>query len=129
MGEENKWEKLFDSLLRIAEFRLVKYPDGWGLVDKQGGNLGEIEADRFDCAESIIDRLEIYIKDYFVSDLQDDLGMGEFSNWSQLLKAAEQKLNPEDLERYHPDLVILDMVCNHTVEIDLEMCCFTVEGE
>lgn len=128
MDNKNRWEELFDGLLRTIDFRLVKYPDGWGLVDKQGADLGDIESERFSDAATVIDRLEIYINDYVVSDIQEDLGMGEFSDWGELLKTANAKMPPEDLERYHFDLAFLDMVCNHPSEIDLERCCFTVEG-
>ena len=57
MSEQNTWEILFDQFLNTIEFRLVKYPDGWGLVDKQGANLGEIESDRFDGAAMILDQI------------------------------------------------------------------------
>lgn len=128
MGEKKRWEGLFDGLLRTVDFRLVKYPDGWGLLDEQGANFGNIEADRFSRADVVVDRLEIYIEDYLVSDIQADLGMGEFSSWSELVKVANEKMAPEDLERYYYDLALLDMVCNHSHEIDLEKCCFTIEG-
>ena len=51
MNKKNRWEELFDELLDLIEFRLIKYPDGWGLVDRQGANLGDIESDRFDSSE------------------------------------------------------------------------------
>ena len=64
MNKRNRWEELFDELLDLIEFRLIKYPDGWGLVDRQGANLGDIESDRFDSSVTLIDRLEVYVRDY-----------------------------------------------------------------
>ena len=43
---KNKYEKLFDEFISITDFRLVKYMDGFGLIDLQGADLGEIESDR-----------------------------------------------------------------------------------
>ena len=39
MNKKNRWEELFDELLDLIEFRLIKYPDGWGLLDRQGANM------------------------------------------------------------------------------------------
>lgn len=123
------FEALFDRFLGIIEFRLVKYPDGWGLVDEMGVNLGDIEADRFDTAEAIIDRLDIYISDYFVSDIEDEFGLENNSDLTALLDAARKTIPPERLEYYRDELAILDMICSHPGEIDLETCGHTVEGE
>lgn len=87
---KNQWETLFDQLLNTVEFRLVKYSDGWGLVDKQGANLGEIESDRFDDAAMILDRLDIYIGDYFVDDIRETMGEGASEDWPQLCRKPEQ---------------------------------------
>lgn len=128
MNEKNQWEELFDSFLSTVEFRLVKYPNGWGLVDKQGADLGDIESDRFEDAMGILDRMDVYIDDYFVSDIKEDSGCSEYHNWSELLAFAREHMAPEDLERYHIDLEILDMICNHPEEVNLENCCFEEEN-
>ena len=65
MGKsQNKYEKLFCSFLDLTEFSLIKYKDGFGLEDRQGANLGDIEGDRFETAEQIFERMSIYIDDY-----------------------------------------------------------------
>ena len=53
MKQQNKYEKLFDEFLDLAEFRLVRHQNGydeyadeyghWSLIDNQGANLGDIE--------------------------------------------------------------------------------------
>ncbi len=125
----NQWETLFDQLLNTVEFRLVKYSDGWGLVDKQGANLGEIESDRFDDAAMILDRLDIYIGDYFVDDIRETMGEGASEDWPQLLQEARTAMTPKELEYHRFDLDVLEMICNHPNEINLENCCYTEEEE
>ncbi|MCI9166504.1 MAG: hypothetical protein HFF64_10975 [Oscillospiraceae bacterium] len=129
MSEKNKWEELFDLFLNTIEFRLVQYPSGWGLVDRQGANLGDIEHDRSENAAGIIDRLDIYTSDYFASDIEECLGKGEFGSWVELLEEARASMTPEDLKQYSFDLDILDMICNHPEDIDLMKCCFTVSSD
>lgn len=128
MMEQNKWEALFDSFLNTIEFRLVKCPDGWGLEDRQDGNLGDIENDRFENAIGLIDRLDIYISDYFADDIEEAMGNCEFRDWSHLLEIARANMSPSDLEQYRYDLDVLDMVCNHPEDIDLEKCSFITGG-
>ena len=124
----NQWETLFDQLLNTVEFRLVKYSNGWGLVDKQGANLGEIESDRFDDAAMILDRLDIYIGDYFVDDIRETMGEGASEDWPQLLQEARTAMTQKELEYHRFDLDVLEMICNHPNEINLENCCYTEEG-
>ena len=126
---KNQWETLFDQFLDTVEFRLVKYPDGWGLVDKQGANLGEIESDRFDDAAMILDRLDIYIGDYFVDDIRETMGEGASEDWPQLLQEARTAMTQKELEYHRFDLDVLEMICNHPNEINLENCCYTEEEE
>lgn len=126
---KNQWESLFDRFLNTIEFRLVKYPDGWGLIDKQGGNFGGIESDRFCDAAAVIDRLDVYIEDYFVDDIQETMGKCETGDWSELVRKARAAMTPEELEYHCFDLDVLDMICNHPHEINLENCCFTEEKQ
>lgn len=127
--DKNEWESLFDQLLNTIEFRLVKYPDGWGLIDKQGADLGGIESDRFDDAAMILDRLDVYIRDYFVDDIRETVGESASENWPQLLREAKAAMTSKELEYHSFDLNVLEMVCSHPREINLENCCFTEEQE
>lgn len=127
--KKNGWECLFDQFLETIDFRLVKYPNGWGLMDKQGADLGNIESDRFDGAAMILDRLEIYIEDCFVDDIRKTMGEGASEDWPQLLQAARTAMTQKELEYHSYDLDVLDMVCNHPQEIDLKNCYFTEEEE
>lgn len=114
---------LFVNFLYSTEFALDKDEDGYYLVDLQGANLGNINKDRFQSAEEIFDRMEVYIEDYFVDDLED---------WAEYYKielpgSYEEMLhfiddNDEypltDNEKYSYE--VLDMVVNHYDDIDLE---------
>ena len=80
MTEQNRWEGLFDEFLDVIEFRLVRYPTGWGVVDCQGANLGDIERDRFENAKSLIDRLDVYIQDYFIADIAEDAECNSYNS-------------------------------------------------
>ena len=54
-----------------------------GLIDKQGGDLGHIEGDRFplenDLVERIIDRMDIYVNDYVISEFEQALKERKFN--------------------------------------------------
>ena len=119
---KNKYEILFDEFLIITEFELVKYPDGFGLVDLQGANLGDIEGDRFETAEDIIDRMDVYVNDYFLNDIDDLLDEKNVEiNWPFTCEAYLENAK-ELLPEYPWEFEILDMICNHTKEINLENC-------
>lgn len=120
VNQKNKYEKLFDEMLEYMEFRLVKYPDGtFGLVDLQGGNLGNIEDDRFDNAVQLLDRLDIYYDDYFINPIADELkdkGIESFHKDFSILKFRDE------LPDSGWDFDVLDMVINHSKDIDLNNC-------
>lgn len=120
--DKNKYEKLFDEMLEYMEFRLVKYPDGtFGLIDLQGGNLGNIEDDRFDNALQLLDRLDIYYEDYFIRDLEEQLE--EVGVDTSDLDTFEDFLQYRDkLPEAQWDFDVLDMVINHPNDIDLNNC-------
>ena len=136
MKQQNKYEKLFDEFLDLTEFRLVRHQNNydkhtdeyghWSLIDNQGGNLGDIESDRFDNAAQILDRMDIYIHDYIIESIQDCLDEAGYDyytgNYQGLIEYCRDKL-PENKW----DLDVLDMICNHFDEINLENCTYEEE--
>ncbi len=125
--EQNKYEKLFDGFLDLTEFALIKYHDGFGLKDRQGGNLGDIESDRFASAEEIFDRMDVYITDYFLSDIENQLDEKEIEHGS--VSTCEDALKYRNkLPESEWDFDVLDMICHHPKEICLSNCTFE-EGE
>ena len=124
---KNKYEELFDSFLSITDFRLVKYLDGFGLIDLQGVNLGEIESDRFKTAEDIFDRMDIYIKDYFITDINELLDEKDIEvTWDNTCELYLKHAKPL-LPGYNFDFDILDMICYHADEIDLNNCNYEMQ--
>ena len=133
MKQQNKYEKLFDEFLDCTEFILVrhqndynKYTDEyghWSLIDSQGANLGDIESDRFENARDILDRMDIYIYNYIIEDLEDCLDEAGYDyytvNYQGLIEYCRDKLPENQWE-----LNVLDMICNHFDEINLENCTY-----
>ena len=131
MKKKNKYEILFDQFLELTEFSLVKHQNDynkytdecgyWSLIDRQGADLGHIEGDRFESAAQILDRMDIYIHDYIIEDIQECLeeaGCDYYTgNYQGLIDYCRGKL-PESKW----DLDILDMIVNHPDEINLDNC-------
>lgn len=124
---QNNYEKLFDSFLDLTEFSLIKYEDGFGLEDRQGANLGNIEDDRFETAEQIFERMSVYIDDYIDEDLcnvwVDELGFSPDDIPDMLEGWLDHK---EELKEYQYEIDLIDMICNHYDEINLENCTYEI---
>ena len=132
MKNQNKWEKLFEEFLDCVDFTLMKHTDGWGVHDRQYANLGDIENDRFEDAEDVLDRMDVYITDYFYADLEDELDAYEVDlEWrevpcdaaSWLLLAHDVDLvnkNKKYFDNHTWEFEVLDMIVNHVDEIKLE---------
>ena len=132
MDIRNKYEILLDGFLDLTEFTLIKYEDGWGLYDRQGANLGDIEGDRFESAADIFDRMDTYINDYFYADLEDELEAYEVDMgdreipWSaeEWLSLRHELYNIGDNRKYFDEhkweFDVLEMIACHANEINLE---------
>lgn len=117
---KNTYEKLFDEFLNITEFRLLKHKDGtFSLEDQQCANLGDIEGDCFTSASEILDRMDVYIQDYLITDIEDALDEKSIEidcDWEEY--GQYQK----DLPDYKFDFDLLDMIINHPDKVDLNNC-------
>lgn len=121
---KNTYEKLFDEFLNIVEFRLLKHKDGtFSLEDRQCANLGDIENDRFETASEVLDRMDIYIRDYLIADIEDALDE----------KSIEIDCDWEEYEKYWDllpdykfDFDLLDMIINHSDKVDLNNCDYSI---
>ena len=126
MKQQNKWEKLFDEFLDLTEFTLVRHQNDWSLIDNQGGNLGGIESDRFNDAAQILERMDVYIHDYIIEDIEDlaeenDIDISDWDGWGWDYLLSYRDKFPQDCQ-YEFDL--LDMICYHFEEINLENCTY-----
>lgn len=121
---KNTYEKLFDEFLNITEFRLLKHKDGtFSLEDQQCANLGDIEDDRFTSASEILDRMDIYIQDYLIADIEgalDEKSIEIDCDWEEYGQYRK------DLPDYKFDFDLLDMIVNHCLEVDLNNCDYSL---
>ena len=121
---KNTYEKLFDEFLSITEFRLLKHKDGtFSLEDQQCANLGDIEDDRFASASEILDRMDIYIQDYLIEDIEDALDEKSIEidcDWEEY--GQYRDLIPD----YKFDFDLLDMIVNHSNEVNLNNCDYSL---
>ena len=117
---KNTYEKLFDEFLNITEFVLLKHKDGtFSLEDRQYANLGDIEDERFETASEVLDRMDVYIQDYLIADIEDALDEESIAidcDWKEYGKYRD--LIPD----YRFDFDLLDMIVNHSNEVDLNNC-------
>ena len=121
---KNTYEKLFDEFLIVIDFQLLKHKDGeFSLKDRQLANLANIEGDRFTSVLEILDRLDIYIQDYLIRDIEDaldeksieiDCVWGEYGKYRDVI--------PD----YKFDFDLLDMIVNHSNEVDLNNCDYSL---
>lgn len=121
---KNTYEELFDEFLALTEFRLLKHKDGtFSLEDRQCANLGDIEDDRFETASEVLDRMDIYIQDYLIRDIEDALDEKSIEIdcvWEEYGKYRDV------IPDYKFDFDLLDMIINHPDEIDLNNCDYSL---
>lgn len=143
MEQLNKYEQIFEETLDIMEFQVIKHKtqteeeDGFfSLIDLQGGNLGNIENERFTDAEDIAERLGNYIEDYFVSSIQNilaedfkdetfDFGTG---SWDDLIKYVREKY-PTQINQFGGEIDFLDTLANHMDKVDINKIAVNAEEE
>ena len=120
----NTYEELFDEFLALTEFRLLKHKDGtFSLEDRQRANLGNIEDDRFETASEVLDRMDIYIQDYLAAGIEDALNEESITidcDWKEYGKYRDF------LPDYGFDFDLLDMIVNHSNEVDLNNCDYSL---
>ena len=136
MKQQNKWEKLFDEFLDLTEFTLIKHQNNynkytdeygrWSLIDNQGGNIGNIEGDRFQNVEQIFNRMDRYIEDYICEPLEEELNNIGI-NTEEFYALEDFLLVRNKLPNNQWDFDLLDMICNHFEEINLENCIYKEE--
>lgn len=63
---------LVQEMLELYEFELVTIGTKFALKDLQHANLGDIEEERFDTLEDVVDRLWAYHEDYIYRAIEDE---------------------------------------------------------
>ena len=71
--------------LNFFEFDLEKYGTTYGVVDLQGANLGDIEDERYDTVQEIVERFNgsVYIPDYITDHIEEDADK-EFDSYEEM---------------------------------------------
>lgn len=120
-----KATNIFKEMLDIMEFKLIHEQDFYCLIDMQGGNLGDIESEEFLTAMQIADRLDNYIEDYYIHDLEEEYeGVTDnedsipvtIQEWLDFAKKPEHK---DFVSAHQHEFDCLDMLINHIDEVDL----------
>ena len=78
------------------------------LHDLQGANLGGIEEEWFADFEEVVDRMDIYIDDYFIRPVEEEFG-DEIEDWNVLSELYNQLIDLPK-ERKHGWEWTIDMI-------------------
>ena len=81
--------KNISELLDVYELDIIVNDDlTLSVYDRQGGNLGDIESEKFNTFDDIIERMDIYHNDYIVRALEEinDVNESDFDNWEDMYK-------------------------------------------
>ena len=104
------------SLLEFFDFAYKEYPDGYGLIDLQGSNLGSIQDERFENPTDLVTRLVdgIYGEDYLFSFDDDELKelgcadikeyIAKYGNDKDYSEILYYSLHPDELDDLPPVL-------------------------
>ncbi len=121
------YTKVFEEALGSLEMDLVKHLDGFGLQDAQGANLANIEAERFDDASEITDRLMgSYINDYYFNDLEDEAEQDVSDFISENCPSTAEEWvqfmddHPSFLSNHTFEYNVMNMLAHHEDEVDLD---------
>lgn len=92
--------QLTDLLFDLDFSYIINDDNTLSLIDLQGVNLGSIEKEKFDVnenlARTLIDRLEIYINDYFISGYKETLE----KDYCETITSEEYSLILEKMKKY-----------------------------
>ena len=125
MKQQNKWEKLFDEFLDLTEFTLVRHQNDWSLIDHRD-DTSDIEECRFKNAMEILCRLDghtdAYVTDHIENVAQKKgIDISDWENWGWDYLLSYRDKFPQDCQW---DFDVLEMVCYHDEEINLENCTY-----
>ena len=123
-----RFTRIFADMLNVMDFELYSDEGGYALSDKQGGNFGDIESDRFTSAMQIIDRLNVYLNDYYFDDLAEaaesypyfaDHDMPETAeDWNVFRLYVPRELTPF-ISEYHHEFNVMELIAYGYKYVDL----------
>ena len=121
MEDKEYYIDLFKELMELYEFRVYKAINENGdeilkVRDLQNGNIGDIESDEFNDCCDILERMEIYHKDYIIDDLATclsyygDIIDDEWATWQDLYNITSNHI--EELAECEFDIRVLELILN-----------------
>lgn len=126
--------KKFADFVESMDFTVVKVGDKFSLRDET--NFGDIHSDIFDNAEDMTSRLDIYINDYYISDIAerlDGIVSGDLSSIDGIIEAINSAADDEKVKEFFneniSDMQMLDLIANKTDKVDLHIAFAKVEIE
>lgn len=90
-------EKL--ELIELCDFRVIKEDNYYRIEDLQGGNLGDIESEKFDDYIDILDRIGHYLYDIFISN-----GEAEYKLERKIYESISTVIN-KSVKKYRDNLI------------------------
>lgn len=110
---KNYWDyKNITELLGLYEFEIIVNDDfTLSLKDLQGGNLGNIESEKFNNFDDIIDRLDNYHYDYIVRALEEEYNISEsdYNDWEHMYRYLKSN------NKKSWDIDMLGLICGGVI--------------
>ena len=97
INDLTKEEKL--ELIDLCDFNIIEKNDYYKLNDRQNVNLGNIESEKFDSYDNILDRISHYLYDIFIRN-----GEAEYQI-KKTLRNSIAKIIDQSMEEYYKNLI------------------------
>ena len=89
------------------------------LEDLQGANLGDIESDEFHTFEEVVDRMSVYIDDYFIRPVEEEFG-DEIEDWNTIADLYNEltKLPKERTKSWSWTIDMIGLIGGHYEQME-----------
>lgn len=124
--------KAFSDFISSMDFTVVKVGEMFALRDD--ADLGDIHSDTFDNAADMTGRLDIYINDYYIEDiaeqmkaagLEDIIPLDEMTSIESIYNAIKDNFGDNRVKKFFDnnisDMTALDLCINKIDEVDLNI--------
>ena len=132
--------KAFSDFVSSMDFTVVKVGEKYALRDET--NYGDIHSDTFDDASAMTDRLDIYINDFYITDIAEQMeaaGLGdivlldEMTSLERIYKAIKAASSDERMKEFFnnhlSDMKVIDLCINKIESVDLDIAFENAEIE
>ena len=132
--------KEFSDFVSSMNFTVVKVGEKYALRDET--NYGDIHSDTFDDASAMTDRLDIYINDFYITDIAEQMeaaGLGdivlldEMTSLERIYKAIKAASSDERMKEFFnnhlSDMRVIDLCINKIENVDLDIAFENAEIE